>query len=216
MPATDRGAALWGQLRGKVHLLTSGRNPVPSQVIDSSTSGNDVMLVTKDGLIPADTNQTYDIYTVRVNGGFDESVEAGCEGDACQGPGSGSRQAAAPGSGMLAGPGNQHESRKGKPHSRKALVTSQLGRPGSSGARVRIQAPSAGKVSIAGADVKDTSRQVKSGAVVISVGLSEAGKRKLARKGRLKTTVKVTFRPQSGVVTRKSMKLSFAGPKGAR
>jgi hypothetical protein len=201
---------------GKNYLLTSGRGTYPSIVIDNSESGGDVMMVTMDGLIPSDTNGTYDAYDVRVDGGFDESVAAGCEGDACQGPSSGSRQAAASGSNLVAGAGNQREARKGKTRSRKALATSQLGRPGATGARVRIQVPSAGKVSIAGSDVKNAARQVKPGTVVIAVGLSQAGKQKLAHKGRLKTTVKVTFRPSGGAVTRKSMTLSFASPKGAR
>jgi len=217
-PARDinnaRDVYMWED--GRVHLLTSGRNPVPSLILDNSRSGDDVILVTKDGLIPSDTNQTYDVYDVRVDGGFDESKAASCEGDACQGQSSGPRQAAVPGSNLLSGSGNKRDSRKGQARSRKAFTTTQLGRPGSSSARVRIQAPAAGKVSIAGADVKASSRQVKPGTVVIAVGLSQAGKNKLARKGQLKTTVKVTFRPSSGAATKKSMTLSFASPKGAR
>jgi hypothetical protein len=118
---------------------------------------------------------------------------------------------------MLAWAGSKKESRKGKARSRKALATTQLGRPGPNNARVRIQVPSAGKVSIAGADVKSKARQVKRrGAVVIAVGLSQSGKQKLARRGQLKTKVKVTFRPKSGAVIRKAVKLSYAGPKGGR
>jgi hypothetical protein len=216
-PARDvnnaRDVYMWEA--GKTYLLTSGRNPVPSLILDSSVSGDAVMMVTKDGLIPSDTNQTNDVYSVRVNGGFAEPVTESCEGDACQGQSSGSRQAATPGSGMLAWAGSKKESRKGKTRSRKAFATTQLGRPGPNNARVRIQVPSAGKVSIAGADVKSKARQVKKrGAVVIAVGLSKSGKQKLAQKGQLKTTVKFTFRPKSGAVTRKTMKLSFAGLKG--
>jgi len=217
-PARDvngvRDVYMWEN--GKAHLLTSGRNSVPSLILDSSRSGDDVMLVTMDGLVPSDTNQTYDVYDVRVDGGFDESLAADCAGDACQGQGSAPRQATVPGSSIIAWVGSTHESRKGQARSRKALTTTQLGRPGSSSARIRIQVPAAGKVSIAGSDVKAQSRQVKGGTVVVAVGLSQAGKQKLARKGQLKTTVKVTFRPSSGAVTKKSMKLSFVGPKGAR
>jgi hypothetical protein len=218
-PARDvnnaRDVYMWEN--GKNYLLTSGRNPVPSLVLDSSASGDSVMFVTKDGLIPSDTNGTYDVYSVRVNGGFAEPVTETCEGDACQGQSSASRQAATPGSGMLAWAGSKKESRKSKARSRKALATTQLGRPGPNNARVRIQVPSAGKVSIAGADVKSKARRVKKrGALVIAVGLSPQGKSKLARRGQLKTTVKVTFRPKSGAATKKTMKLSYAGPKGGR
>lgn len=218
-PARDvngkRDVYMWEN--GQVHLLTSGRNAFPSLVTDSSESGDDVMIITMDGLIPSDTNEAYDAYDVRVNGGFNESTkEAGCEGDACQPRTSGPSEAAAPASSKLVGTGDKRESRKGKARSRKALGVNQLGRPGSSGARVRIQAPAAGRVSISGADVKNTTRQVKGGTVVISVGLSEAGKQKLAYKGQLSTTVKVTFRPKDGAATKKTVKLSFASPKGAR
>jgi hypothetical protein len=218
-PARDvnnaRDVYMWEN--GKNYLLTSGRNSSPSLILDSSVSGDSVMLVTKDGLIPSDTNQTNDVYSVRVDGGFVEPVSETCEGDACQGRGSGARQASAPGSGMLAWAGSKKEPRKSKARSRQALATTQLGRPGPNSARVRIQVPSAGKVSIAGADVKSKARRVKKrGAVVIAVGLSPQGKSKLAHKGQLKTTVRVTFRPKSGAVIRKAVKLSYAGPKGGR
>jgi hypothetical protein len=218
-PARDvngtRDIYMWEN--GRTYLLTSGRNKIPSLIVDSSTSGDDVILVTADGLIPSDTNQTYDVYDVRVDGGFAEPVKESCEGDACQGQGSGPPQAAVAASAKLAGSGNQHESRKGGARARKALPVTQLGRPGANSARVRIRVPAAGRVSIAGADVKNASRAVKrGGAVVIKVGLSSAGKRKLTRKGQLRTTVRVTFRPKSGATTTKTVKLSFAGPKGAR
>jgi hypothetical protein len=210
----QRDVYMWEN--GEDHLLTSGRSQVPSYVIDSGESGNDVFVLTADGLIPSDTNQTYDVYDVRVDGGFAEPKLESCEGDACQGQGTRPGEAMAPASAKLVTAGNRHESRKAKARARKALGATQLGRPGSSSARVRIQVPAAGRVSIAGADVKSESRAVKRGTVVIGVGLSSTGKSKLARKGQLRTTVRVTFRPKSGAATKKTVKLSFASPKGAR
>jgi hypothetical protein len=212
-PARDvngtRDVYMWED--GKDYLLTSGRGPIPSEVIDSSESGNDVLLVTADGLVPSDTNQTYDVYDVRVDGGFAEPNPEGCEGDACQGQGAGPREAAAPASAKLVWAGSKHESAKGK-----ALRVAQLGRPGSKSARVRIQAPGAGRVSIAGTDVAETARGVTRGSVVIRISLSAKGKRKLSHDGHLKATVRVTFRPQSGAAIKKSIELRFAGAKGAR
>jgi len=210
-PARDvnntRDVYVWEN--GEVHLLTSGRNPVASMVIDNSTSGNDVMLVTKDGLIPADTNETYDVYTVRVNGGFDEAVEAGCSGDACQPQSAGARPAVTPASLSIRGPGNQRQVQLG------SLRVAQLGKPGVM-ARLRIEVPASGRLKLAGNLVKSKARGVRSkGAVTLSVALNKAGKRKLARNGQLRTKVKVAFRSGDGHSKQRAMTLRFkqGGPR---
>jgi hypothetical protein len=187
---------------GKNYLLTSGRNPVPSLIVDNSESGNDVMLVTKDGLIPSDTNGTYDVYDVRVDGGFAETVEKGCEGSACQSiravP-----AASPPASRSIKGPGNRQEARLG------AVKATQLGKPGKS-ARVRVNVPAAGRLKLGGRFLKSQSRQVKAkGAVTTRVTLTRAGKRKLAAKGSLATKITATFRDGEGRLKKSSVTLRF-------
>ncbi len=188
---------------GQVHLLTSGRNPVPSQVIDSSVSGDDVMLVTKDGLVPSDTDQTYDVYDIRVGGGFAEPVDESCAGDACQAPSAGDRPAPLAASARLVGAGDQRPVRLG------AVKVAQLGKPGTS-ARVRVNVPTAGRLKVTGKLVKNKARGVKrKGAVKLGVGLNRTGHTKLARRGSLKIRIVVTFRDRDGRTKRRGMTLRF-------
>jgi hypothetical protein len=199
-PARDvngaRDVYMWED--GEVHLLTSGRGSYPSFILDNSASGDDLLMLTMDGMIPSDTNQTYDAYDVRVNGGFDESVEVGCEGDACQAPSVAGPTAPAPASRGVRGPGNQHQTRLGQ------LKVVQLGKPGAS-AKVRINVPAAGHVKLAGNLVQNKGQGVKvKGAVTLQLALNKAGKRKLAAKGQLSTKVTATFRDGDGR-TRHSM-----------
>lgn len=57
---------------GCLHLISSGVSPDPSFLIDSSESGNDVLFATRDGLVKGDTDESYDVYDARVDGGFPE------------------------------------------------------------------------------------------------------------------------------------------------
>jgi hypothetical protein len=203
-PARDvngtRDVYMWEN--GKTYLLTSGRNPIPSMVIDSSESGNDVMLVTADGLIPSDTNGTYDAYDVRVDGGFAEPKEEGCEGDACQSSNA-APAASSPASRSVSGAGNQRQARLG------AVKLVQLGKPGKT-AQVQVSVPAAGHLKLAGKLVKGKSRSVKvKGAVKLRLGLTKTGKRKLAAKGHLTTKVTATFGDAEGRNKKSSITLRF-------
>ncbi len=71
---------------GTVHLLSSGRDPSDSYFLNASPSGDDAFILTRERLVGRDTDSAYDLYDVRVGGGFPEPVAAaGCVGEACQG-----------------------------------------------------------------------------------------------------------------------------------
>jgi hypothetical protein len=204
-PARDvngtRDVYMWED--GEVHLLTSGREEIPSLILDNSESGDDLLMITADGLVPSDTNETYDVYDVRVNGGFDESVEAGCAGDACQPQAAAPPAAAPPGSRGIRGSRNERQVRLGE------LRVAQQGKAGAS-ARVRVTVPAAGRVQLAGGLVKSKTQKAKSrGSVVLKVELTAAGKRELARGGRLSTRVTVSFRDGDGRTKQRSTTLRF-------
>jgi hypothetical protein len=203
-PARDvngsRDVYMWEN--GKDYLLTSGRGTTPSYVFDSGESGNDVMLVTKDGLIPSDTNDTYDVYDVRVDGGFAEPVKESCEGDACQSA-RGVSVASPPASQSVRGFGNQRQASVG------AVRVAQLGKPGKR-ARVRVEVPAAGRLKLSGKLLRSQSRLVKAkGTIKKTVTLTKGGKRKLAAKGRLTTKVTATFRDGEGRTKKSSVTLRF-------
>lgn len=72
---------------GALHLLSSGRGIDDSFFLDATPSGHDVYIATRDRLVGWDTDNAYDVYDVRVGGGFPEPVLAApeCAGDACRG-----------------------------------------------------------------------------------------------------------------------------------
>jgi hypothetical protein len=92
---------------GKVSLLSSGTDPHPSFFEEATPDGKDVFIRTAEQLVGWDHDNNYDLYDVRVDGGFPEPVPvpAPCSGDNCH---PGSRLPAAPGAGSAAfqGPGN--------------------------------------------------------------------------------------------------------------
>jgi hypothetical protein len=72
---------------GSVHLLSSGKSADPSYLIDATANGNDVFIVTRERLVGWDVDNRYDLYDVRVGGGFPEPVSPApaCSGEGCLG-----------------------------------------------------------------------------------------------------------------------------------
>jgi len=72
-------------LTGEFHLLSSGTDSAPSYVIDSDHDGRNVFIATRERLVGWDTDNAYDLYDARVNGGFPEPAPkpAPCQGDSC-------------------------------------------------------------------------------------------------------------------------------------
>jgi hypothetical protein len=72
---------------GEVHLLSSGTSPDDSYFLDASGDGRDVFIVTRERLVGWDVDQSYDLYDVRIDGGFANppAAAAVCSGEVCQG-----------------------------------------------------------------------------------------------------------------------------------
>jgi hypothetical protein len=73
---------------GTVFLISSGASPNPSVFLDNSESGSDVFFATSQGLVPSDTDGSYDVYDARIpHPGDNPPLSAvSCQGDVCQGP----------------------------------------------------------------------------------------------------------------------------------
>ncbi len=73
---------------GVVYLISSGKSPRDSYLLDSSETGNDVFFATAEGLVPGDTDGGYDVYDARIPQSGDNPAPAAvpCEGPVCQGP----------------------------------------------------------------------------------------------------------------------------------
>ena len=84
----ERGATLYVPAsEGCLSLISSGRNPSDSELIDASPDGRDVFFKTASSLLPQDPG-LIDIYDAREGGGMPPppNPPAECEGEACQGP----------------------------------------------------------------------------------------------------------------------------------
>ncbi len=105
---------------GTVHLLSTGKDPFDSYFMNASPSGDDAFILTRQRLVGWDMNNDYDLYDVRVGGGFPDppAVAPACVGGACQGTPNGSPEAAGFGSLLTVGSGNV------QPVARKVVVRS--------------------------------------------------------------------------------------------
>lgn len=91
-----------------LRLITSGQGEHASYVLDNSADGNDVFIVTAEPLAPSDVDTDYDIYDVRVDGGFPAPpATRPCARDACRGEASSAPAAPLTGSASFGGLGNQ-------------------------------------------------------------------------------------------------------------
>jgi hypothetical protein len=71
---------------GQLSLLSSGTSAQGSYYVGTGQSGRDALFVTSQPLVGWDTDQVYDLYDARIEGGLPEPAdkESRCEGEACQ------------------------------------------------------------------------------------------------------------------------------------
>jgi NHL repeat len=120
---------------GCISLVSPGKSPQHSQLVDASTDGEDVFFMTQSSLLPQDTG-LIDIYDARVDGGFPQSSPppANCEGEACQGTPAAPNDptpasSAFEGAGNLIGGAKPRSCRKGKVRRKGRCVTKLRKRP---------------------------------------------------------------------------------------
>lgn len=115
---------------GTLFLVSSGRSPEPSFVLDNSESGGDVFFTTTEGIAEGDTDGARDVYDARIPRPGDTPPPAAlpCEGDTCQGAPSVPNLLAPPASATFQGVGNLAQSavtrtahaQRGSRHRKKA------------------------------------------------------------------------------------------------
>jgi hypothetical protein len=104
---------------GCVYLISSGQSANDSIFLDSSASGNDVFLITREQLLGRDEDELLDLYDARVGGGIEEAEAPPCLGEACKGPFSSDPGQQGAGSASFAGPGNPPRHHGKKRHHKK-------------------------------------------------------------------------------------------------
>jgi hypothetical protein len=83
---------------GDVYLISDGTDSGEGAgLIGMDASGANIFFVTADKLVGQDTDEDYDVYDARIDGGFPKPTpEASCSGEVCQGPLSSSTTASSP------------------------------------------------------------------------------------------------------------------------
>lgn len=181
-----------------VSLISSGRSPRPSYLLDSSVSGDDVFFATSEGLDGGDTDGSYDVYDARVGGGFKKAdVAAPCAGDGCRSGVSGPAVLPSSASARLSGAGNQQPSADGPEPSARLKLGGRRVAGGRLEVSVTIARP--GRVSVSGGGLRSVGKSyAKAGTYKLVAALSASAKRSLKAKRRLKLSVRVGFSPRSG------------------
>jgi hypothetical protein len=89
-------------------LLSSGTSNTDSYFLDASGNGKDAFIVTREALVGWDPDNNYDLYDVRVDGGFPEPppTTAPCGGENCRTSGANPPAAVPPATAGFSGPGD--------------------------------------------------------------------------------------------------------------
>jgi hypothetical protein len=180
---------------GRVSLISADGGGSPL----ITSSGTDIFFTTTRQLTAADGDTNPDVYDARVNGGFDLSQPAPCEGEGCLGQRS-SPPGLADGTGGLGGQGNAQESaprftlrsisatqRRALASTGRVTLTVTASKPGVVAARATVT--SAGKArSVAAA----RQSMAAASSVQLTLTLSKSARARLAAKRRLAVKVVVS------------------------
>ena len=101
------GVGACGDPGGCLALISSGQGARDSFLYGVTPDGHDVFLLAVDTLLPSDTEAVISVYDARVDGGFDETPQTPCQGEACKEPASTQPNLPAAGSTAFQGPGNR-------------------------------------------------------------------------------------------------------------
>ncbi len=200
---------------GELHLLSSGATGSYGDVLyDTSADGESVFIASAEQLASSDTDDFYDIYAVRKGGGIDPPAlpasDSGCSGDTCQGPVAERPDLPAVASLDFTGAGNLSESK------RRVIKVRRMRAAAGPVARLKVRAPSAGRIVVSGAAVRRVVRQVpKAGTRSLRLALKPQARRRLARSGKVTAPIRVSFR-SAEATTAKRLKVTFTQSKAKR
>lgn len=99
---------------GEIHLLSSGTSPKASYFAEASPDGHDAFIFTAQKLVGWDVDTSYDLYDVRIDGGFPEPPPgtAPCNGESCRPAAGSAPPTGSAGSSAFVGPGNSKPPRR--------------------------------------------------------------------------------------------------------
>jgi hypothetical protein len=181
---------------GEVFLISDGRSP-GSRGATTTPSGNDVLFSTNGRLVPQDQDGYSDLYTARVGGGIDPPPDPPppCSGEDCRPPPTPPPPDDLPGSVTFRGSGNLGVAALSPAQVQQFARTARLTLNAEVPAAGQLQAKVLAKLRHGRySKVYETSRQASAaGEVALSVRLSKAARKELARRGRLAVRINVSF-----------------------
>jgi hypothetical protein len=192
---------------GHDYLISTGTSDHFSTFVDASADGSDVFFVTRDQLVPQDTDGENDLYDARVNGGFPApSPVPPCTGDGCRPATTPAPPAPTVATITFSGPSNPtppkppSASKKKKKKKKTKIRVSTKAVKGFRFA-IEVRTPAAGKLTVSGAGLKTIRRAVKGGhtyKLMITVTASERAALRSRHRGRLRIVVHLLYRPATG------------------
>jgi hypothetical protein len=186
---------------GQVHLISDGTDTQDnSGLIGIDASGEDIYFVTADKLVGQDTDEDYDLYDARINGGFPAPTpEPSCSGESCQGPLNSSLTASSPliSSTGLPAIGNLAPPKKTTTSANKVEITKHSVR--GSTITLSFKLTGAGGVSVTGVGIKTVRTTVaKPGTYTLRPTLTAKERKLLKHRHKLGLKLKVAFTPVNG------------------
>ena len=183
---------------GHISLISSGRDGEDSSFGDASASGGDVFFITRQSLVGQDRDNNYDLYDARVGGGIASQnppvPTPSCSGDACKAPPGAPAAAPIAATVTFSGPGNLASTPAGP--AKIKLLTKTVRGPRF---LVKVRVPGIGTIAITGAGIRTTRKSVgKAATYNLRVVLTSKEKRLLARKHKLRLTLRVAYTPAGG------------------
>jgi hypothetical protein len=181
----------WHQ--GEVALISGGQSPGGTPVFQPpaiTPSGQDIVFVTDQGLLPQDTDGQSDVYDARIGGGFPlPPATMACQGDTCQGALSGAPAPPAIAS-IDFGPPNASSGSSTPSASARVLTRTVLGAT----FLVAVKVPGNGWITIAGAGIRPVAHSVITGGTYrLRVTLTPKARSTLHRRHRLKLRLHIAY-----------------------
>jgi hypothetical protein len=180
---------------GHPHLISSGRSPQPSYILDNSVSGDDVFFTTTEELVAGDRDGAYDIYDARV-GARAPDLTGRCRAN-CQGDGAGAPALPDAATVTFGGAGAGGAPVRGTKVIPKVRLLHKTVK--GSALSLTVRASGRGTITVSGSRLVTTRRTVtRAGTYRLRVRLSASGRRALRHRRRLSVPLRVSFDPSSG------------------
>jgi hypothetical protein len=165
--------------------------------LEASPDGKDVFIRTAQRLVGWDNDTSYDLYDVRVDGGFPDPARAdpGCQAEACQGGQSSASVLSTPASLSFAGPGDAQTALPARVQRARVLTRIVHG----ASFTIAVSVPGTGRIKICAPSIR-CATGLAHGAGIYRLRVTLTPKeRSLSRRRRLRLLLRMTFAPARGV-----------------